>query len=295
MPRKEQERLGRVLENARAQAQSRANISQAAVLLTEGRVEDADKLLRESPLESIEPSREAAGVFRALGSRNAIHGRWKQALQCFVLLDQANRLDNPVNTVSEGDLLMIGAMFLYGGDRAAYEKFRHETLQRYLPARDSLQAEHILKSCLLIPADKDILDILAPVAKVCAKGYEAKTGPYPAWESLAMALYAYRTGDLQGTLDWTRKTLSAKDTYGCRAASALSLQAMAEFQLGSSNDSRRDLGEAKRMVQEGTQFGPTWDESIHGSWFSWIVAKVLLDEAALEIEGAIGRADSARN
>ncbi|RYD40346.1 MAG: serine/threonine protein kinase, partial [Verrucomicrobiaceae bacterium] len=78
----------------RKQAQARANISRVAVLLSEGKFEEADALLNRNPLSSIDPSPEAAGVFRSLGNWNAVYGRWQQSLQSFSLLHQANRLDS---------------------------------------------------------------------------------------------------------------------------------------------------------------------------------------------------------
>jgi tetratricopeptide (TPR) repeat protein len=281
----------------RKQAQARANISQVAVLLTEGKVEEADALLRDSPLESIEPSREAAGVFRTLGSRNAMYGRWKQAIQCYVLLDQANRLDNPIKTVSEGDLIMIAAALLKGGNLPAYEKFRHETLDRHLPATNSLQAEHLLKIALLTPPGDEILRRLDPVSKVCESGFRNnnKTWKYPGWEAFSLVLYHLRRNDPKTALEWAKKTLSFEDSQGSRTASTLCLTAMAKFQLGDSSQALEDLNVAQRMVNDGTQFSPTWDEVSRGSWFSWVVAEILLDEATAEVKGAEESSNPAGN
>jgi serine/threonine protein kinase len=108
----EQERLRQEAEAARAeearlrnQAQARANISRVAVLVSEGKIEEADELLQQNSLSSIDPSREAAGVYRSLGSWYAVYGRWDQAVQCFTLLHQANRLDSRSNIVAGLDLL----------------------------------------------------------------------------------------------------------------------------------------------------------------------------------------------
>ncbi len=91
----------------RGHAQARANVAQAAVMLSEGKITEADALLQESPVESIEPSQEAAGVFRALGNWNAFYGRWPQAVQCYSLLNQANRLDRPSDIVEQCEIIAI--------------------------------------------------------------------------------------------------------------------------------------------------------------------------------------------
>ncbi len=66
----------------------------------------------------------------------------------------------PVKIVEETDLLAIAPALVESGDRTAYNKFRQDTLDRYLPVRNSLQAEHILKACLLEPADAAMMDRL---------------------------------------------------------------------------------------------------------------------------------------
>jgi len=63
----------------RQEAEARANIAQAAVLLSRGRNAEADQWVDRIQIPVTEPSLEAAGVFRTLGDWNAIHGRWRTA------------------------------------------------------------------------------------------------------------------------------------------------------------------------------------------------------------------------
>ncbi|MCB1130958.1 MAG: serine/threonine protein kinase [Verrucomicrobiae bacterium] len=55
----------------RRQADARANVARVAMLLDQGRIDEADALRQKYPLSSIEPSLEAAAVFRSLGDWNA--------------------------------------------------------------------------------------------------------------------------------------------------------------------------------------------------------------------------------
>lgn len=278
--RREQERLSQDLERERQQAQARANVSMAAVLLGEGRVDEADQLLLQTPLESMEPSREAADVFRSLGSRNAMRGRWQKAYQCFTLLGQANRFGH--GTI---DLLLMAATFLKTGDAAAYEKLRSEAIDRHLPARNSLRAEQVLKACMLTPADQHTLDALAPAAVVCTESFQQGGRPALGWKALALTLYHFRRGDLSETRNWANKTLSFDDEYGSRVAAVLCLTAMAKQEAGAVTEARRDLAEARRLVVNGTQFGLTWNEVVLGTWYSWVIAEILLEEATEKMEG----------
>lgn len=291
----EQERLSRVAEKSRAeerwlrqQAQARANVSQAAVLLSEGNRAEADALLRESPIESIEPSREASNVFRVLGKMNAVSGRWKQALQCYLLLDQANRLEDPVRILEAPELMARAPVFLKCGEVQGYEAFRRDVLDRYLPVvTNALQAEHLLKTCLLLPADAATLGRLAPAAKICAAGIQGENrGRYPAWEAFSMALYHHRRGDVAKTLEWAKKTLAIEDPYGNRVAGTLALTAIAKFRRNQPEEAHQDLRKARAILDEEVRFRPEWDHRKRGNWFSWAISEILADEAAAVLEGA---------
>jgi serine/threonine protein kinase len=285
----EQARLSREAESARKretwlreQAQARANVSRVAVLLGAGKIEQADALLSKSPLETIEPSREAADVFRALGNWNALYGRWKQAVQCYVLLDQANRFDNPEKTVEEGsDLLAIGPALLANHDLAAYDKFRLETLDYYFPAKNSVQAERLLKICLLKPANSEILGRLKGAAEICARGVPTQSGmpTFPQWEALSMTLYNHRCGNIEQTLEWGRRSFNFPDPAGSRLSAVLSLTAMAHYRAGDKIAAVRDLEKARRFIEEG-KLMPLAER---GSWFSWVIADILQEEASGEI------------
>ncbi len=291
----EQERLGREAEIARAreahlreQAQARANVSQAAALLSEQRVEEADALLRKHPLASIEPSREAAGVFRTLGHWNAIYGRWEQAVQCYTLLDQANRLDDPVHTIESTDVLAIAPVLRAYGPPGAYEKFRRETLERHLPAANALQAEHLLKAALLAPADKDFLAKLRETALTCAQDVPVESGSttYPEWNAFSLTLYHHRLNDPERVLEWAGRSLTYPDATGTRVSATLCLTAMARSRLGDRAGAARDLAAARRMIERAPESGEALGSPTEGGfWFSWLVGRLLLEEADQEITG----------
>jgi serine/threonine protein kinase len=287
----EQERLRTEAEAARAeearlrnQAQARANISRVAVLLSEGKIEEADALLQQNPLASIDPSREAASVYRSLGSWYAVYGRWEQAVQCFTLLHQANRLDTRKNIVEGLDLLYIGPAYLEYGDRTNYEAFRNEVIDLYLPAKNSIEGEHLLKACLLAPAPPAMLGKLRQVAEMCAKVIppdpKSKGAPsFPEWEAFSMALYHYRLGQFEKSLEWSRKSQKILDKVGSRAASLLCLTAMSQRQLGKKEQAAADLKKARDMIPAPPDPAEESSRPLPGNWFSWSVARILLREA----------------
>ncbi len=285
----EQARLAGETERARAeearlrgQAQARANVSRVVVLLSEGRTEDADALLHQNPLESIEPSREAAEVFRSLGDWNAIYGRWPQAVECFTLLNQANLLDDPVRVLEQSDLIASAPAFLENGSLAAFHDFRDAALRRYLPVKNSLQAEHLLKACLLAPADEKIVETLRETNQICIDAFSGKKGKsyFAAWEAFSITLFRYREGDLAATLEWAEKCTSSKSGVrpGCKAC-CQAVQAMAMYQSGDTEAAGKKLEEARNLVQKAEQSPSDPNFEVRLYWYDWATARVLLREA----------------
>ncbi|QJE95101.1 serine/threonine protein kinase [Luteolibacter luteus] len=287
----EQERLRQEAESARAeesrlrgQAQARANISRVAVLLSEGKIEDADALLQKESLAFIDPSREAAGVFRSLGNWYAVYGRWEQALQCFTLLHQANRLDSRRNIVEGLDLIYTAPAYLEHGDLKSYDAFRNEVVNLYLPARNTIEAEHLLKVCLLAPAPPEVLAELKQVADMCSRSIpvfpDATGAPsYPEWEAFSLALYHYRLGEFEKMREWSRISRITPDKVGSRIASLLCLEAMAKQAEGHMQEAGADLRKARELIPSPPDPADETSRPLPGNWFSWSVARILHREA----------------
>lgn len=290
----EQERLKQEAEAARSresylrgQAQARANLSRVAILVSEGKVQEADQLLQQNPLDSIDPSTEAAEIFRFLGNWNSIYQRWEQALACFTLMNQASKLSDPGRIAEGSDLLMTAPVYLELGDTRGYAKFREQAIERCVDVKNSLQAEHVLKICLLTPADQSILERLKPVEDICKAAIPppGKTASLRDWDALSISLYRYRLGDYQGALEWTRKCLFFKDTVGSRSSAARCISAMAHFRLGHMKEAQEDL-KFSRTTVESVNFRPDDSQSPPpGYWFAWAVSRILLREASELIEG----------
>ena len=261
----------------RTQAQARANVSRVAILLADGQIQEADLLLQQTPLESVEPSLEATDVFRSLGSWNAIYGRWDQALACFRLMEQANRLRDPQEFVEGLDILVTAPAFLEAGDVQGYVAFRDEAIGRYQPCRNSLQAEHLLKACLLLPVDAEMIARLEDAAKMCQAAIPPlpRRKRFPEWEALSLAMFEFRKGNPAATLEWTERCLAFDDPVGTRANAARCIAAMVFQKAGRNGDAEAHLKRVRAALEnasEGTNH-PT------GNWFAWSVVRILLREA----------------
>ncbi|WP_052573377.1 serine/threonine-protein kinase [Haloferula sp. BvORR071] len=263
------------------QAQARANVSRAVLLLGEGNTAEADRLLRENPLQSIEVSPEAAEVFRSLGRWNATFGRWRQAADCFRLMNEANRLGNRATMLGTNDLLMTAPTYLEAGDLKAYESLRAEMIDRYTPVANGVHAERLLKLCLLLPADSRTLERLESTAQVCRGDPPAKNARsrYPGWNAFSLSLFHYRKGEFQEAIHEAENSLAVEDKVGSRVSAARCVLAMARFKLGEAEEARSQMDLAKSELHRvESQIGESGFPSI-GNWFAWSVVRILIREA----------------
>ena len=113
----------------RREAELREQASHVASLVTQGRFDEADKLVAGLPLNK--PSVEVSAELRALGDWHAANGRWAEAAARFESVMKVNQLDAP-DLVSE-EQLKLAAAFLKSGNRQGYEQFRQTASSQAKP------------------------------------------------------------------------------------------------------------------------------------------------------------------
>jgi serine/threonine protein kinase len=269
----------------REQSDARANVSRVALLLDQGLIDEADALRKRYPLSSIEPTLEGATVFRSLGDWNAGHERWDQAIQCFRLLIQANRLDKPERILNGTDLMATAAAMMMENERE-YDTFRGEVLERYSPPRVPLHAEHLLKACLLRDGDPGTISRLALSVKVLGP---VEATPFPSWSGLSLGLYHLRAEDLDAAE--AACAMAMKDTRiktSC-AASIRAVTAMVAMKRGDPEKARKDIAEASEMVERCKGGDFVEGKPVAPVWYDWVNARLLIDEAKAMVDGAAGK------
>lgn len=269
-------------QRLREKSEARANIARVAILLDQGLIDEADALRQQYPLSSIDPSLEAAAVFRALGDWNAGHGRLDQAMQCFSLLIQANRLDDPARILNGTDLMATAAA-MRQHDAKHYDEFRREVLERYVSPSHPLHAEHLLKTCLLREADEWTMNKLAKGAAVLG---DPSRAPFPAWAGLSLGLYHLRGERYdEAAVACATGLRDKRIKHSCRA-SIFALTAMIAAEAGDLNRARRDIAEANVLVEECKGGDMIEGKPIAPVWYDWVIAKLLIDEAKAVVDGA---------
>jgi len=278
------------------EADARARIAQAALLLQRGEWAQADLMMQEIEVPVVEPSLEAAGVFRSLAEWNVTQGRWKTAEECFLKLQQANQVEKS-NTTEEmtRDLLGAGPALIVAGELDKYHRFVQDTLVRFANTSDPSAAEQVIKNSLILPADKKMLQQLIPFVKVVEA---AVTEDHPGtlqesylsgWRTLALALYEYRLGNFRQAVDWGERSLAYADQNPPRVAMVHIVLAMAHAGLGGLDDACMELIPTRELIHNGLPEGTAriidLGSSEEGAWHDWVIGYLLLQEAQQRIDG----------
>jgi serine/threonine protein kinase len=289
--RQEQARLRIVAEHGlavetelRRQTEWREAMREATGLIQQKAYPQADLLLAALPSEPA--TMEGAEVLRTLGEWHALNGRWPEARRRYDALLRANRFDNPVT--ASLDFTATAIAILKCDDQEGYDRFRKEINTATVSTTDPIVAERTIKSCLLRPAPKELMDQLRPLARVAEAhagrkdyGPAAVTWDVP-WRCLTLALWKYREGRPNDALTWAQRCLSGGETPLARSASAQVIRAMALYRLRRVDEARAELKAVRVVVEPKLKKLKASDD---GTWFDWLVCQILLEEAVATIEG----------
>src|SRR6185312_8692955 len=232
----------------RMEAENRERITQAAFLISQDKIEEADELAEK--VSAAKPSLEAENVLRTLGKWHALNGHWTQAAARFNLLLQVDQNDN--SWAITDDLLMAGPILIERGDMQGYEQFRRAAIARYVGITDPIFAERTLKISLLLPADAQMMSSLQSFSDVSAVSLEGKTNPkdiMAAWRCISLAIMAYRQGYAPTAKAWCEKCLAYSGNNPPRIATAHIIQAMACHRLGETEQAISELEEGRKPVE----------------------------------------------
>ncbi len=267
----------------RMEAEDRERITQAAFLISQGKIEEADQLVEK--VSKLEPSLEAESVLRSLGDWHALKGQWAQAAERFNLLLEADQKDNSW-AITE-DLLKAGPILIERGYTQGYERFRRAAIARYAGTTDPVFAERTLKISLLLPGDAQLMKLLEPLSDVAANSMQGQGNPndiMAAWRCISLGIMAYRQGNTPTAIAWSKRCLSYADQNPPRMATAHIIQAMSCYQLNEGEEARSELESGRKQVEAEFAGGLQPGNGAIGFWYDWLYARILLREAEALIE-----------
>lgn len=261
----------------RRQAEDRERITQAAFLVSQKKVEEADKLMEK--VSEIKPSLDAESVLRAVGESYALKGQWAEAAERFRLLLEVDQRDNSW-AITE-DLLKAGPIQIERNDLQGYERFRLAAIDRFKHTTDPVLAERTIKISLLLPADDGILKSLVPLSEISSKSLEngGQDAVMEAWRCVSLALMAYRQDYTPTAKAWSQKCLSYPENNPSRIATAHIIQAMSCYKLNEAEEAASQLDQGRKMVNDEFTKGIQEGNGAEGFWFDWLFARILLREA----------------
>jgi serine/threonine protein kinase len=281
----QQIRLREESDRLRQQAEFRRKLTEATVARSRDQIELADGLVAGIPAPA--PNLEYAELYRALGDWHASNGRWKQALDRFVVLMQVNQPDDwDVTTLDD---LRFGPLLLETGDAAGYEQFRQSAMAHYTGTTNPVPAERVVKVSLLAPPDAKLLAALAPLAETASNslaGASSQDGwqeSLAAWRSFSLALMEYRRGNFGGVEYWYQRSVGYENKTDVRTVTFQIVLAMTHCRTGKLDEARSELAAARLKVEEQFKEGPP-----SGYWFDWVFARILLREAEALVSASRG-------
>ena len=284
------------LETARAkeaqlrrEAESREKVTRAALLASQEKYEEADKLAASLPLDM--PSIEASTGLRALGDWHAAHGRWPEAAARFESVLKVNQLD-AADLVAE-DQLKLAVALLQTGDRRGYEQFRQAEVPRLSPANIASDYRTFTAG-LLLPLDTNMIRLFLPAAETVEKRFptagEMRSNlPHWAEWSEVLALWEYRQGHFPQAMSWGYGIESYALDDSARTAATFLIKAMSGWRLGQFQSARLDWTAACELIHAKSQPGlnigsaaatmfPGTPKDLQGSWYDWVMADLLRRE-----------------
>jgi len=269
----------------RHEAEARERVSQASLLVSQERFEEADKLLPELALS--QPTVEGAAVLRSVAEWHALRLQWRQAAERMELLLQVDSLDG--SDAASLDCLRAAPAFIELGDMNRYERFRQEAIARFTAAPCAF-SDRIVKVTLLLPANDRLVESLKPLGDVTA-GYfrQADQGGdvfTAAWRAVSLALLEYRRGNYASAIEWSRRCLAYPGANAPRSATARTIISLASQRLGRLDEARNELGAAREIVENKFRAKLDAGNPVQGFWFDWLFVRILLREAVAQLESS---------
>jgi eukaryotic-like serine/threonine-protein kinase len=287
----EQSRLLQVESRLRSEAEARAKIARAAVLLNRGKTAEADQLVDKIELPVTEASLEAAGVFRALGVWHVAEGRWVQAAERFLQLLRANQVDKTdLSNEATIDLLRAGPVLVALGRLALYQQIVREAGARFAATDNAVAAEEALKFCTIGEMDTATRLSLEPLVALAKRSFGRPDRDIHslAWRAFALSLFEYRRGDFSSAIYWGERSLGYADSAASRIAMSHLVLAMANCRLHQIDVAQTELALGRKPVEQklpkGLEAGLSQGDSTSGFWHDWLHAYLLLKEATACVE-----------
>jgi hypothetical protein len=252
--------------------------------------DEAEKLINQVPALAVQvEGKKAAEVFIVLGQWRLQRREWREAAAQWrtVIYGPENRGSLLTMTNLSSFYLSYAPLLVAMGDTNAYEQFRVQAITTFSGTGLALNAERTLTSCLLLPADTNLIGALRKLASVITSATNAPVAgwvpDWVPWGDSALALFEYRKHNPARTLQLAQKNLGASNLASALTARFQVLKALAMIGLNQRDGAQTELNECRETIK--TNFEAADPDDL-GNWRDWCIDHLLLQEAALTV-GAI--------
>ncbi len=224
------------------------------------------------------PGVESAAKYRVLGEWHALRQEWQDAAERLAVLVELDRAEGwEVITL---DYFKLSLALIEAGKRDDFNRFREEFVARYGHTTNDTAANRVIKSCLLLPPSRDLLELLDPCGRVCEDSI-TNNSLYPeAWNSLSLELLEYRRGNYDKAINLCRKSLTYPERNLLWTTTAQLILAMSDWQTHQYREAVPKMIEAQARIDSefgnGLDPNPRNDPEHH--WYDWVLARILLRE-----------------
>jgi hypothetical protein len=172
------------------------------------------------------------------------------------------------------------------GQLRKYEVFRRATVDSFATTTNGDAAGRVLKTCLLLPPDANLLRHILPLADAAEKFFRS-LGPQQlwTWSAVPVGLWQYRTGNYDKAIESCRRCLNEKDKTSAQSATLRIILAMSVHQTGDVAAARSYLAQAKEAIDAWFKQGIESGDDRDGHWYDWVFARQLLREAQALMAG----------
>ena len=272
-------------QQLRMEAEDRERIAQAAFLISQGKLEEADWLVEKVAV--VTPSLETESVMRGLGEWHALKGQWSASAARFRMLLMADIRDNSM-TITD-DLIKAGPVLIEQGDMQGYDEFRRAAVAMFEETQEFTVAERTLKVSILLPVDQSMLNQLRSIEALLENACGGESiNLNNAWASLSLALVKYRKGAWEESIKWCERCRELSvDNHPVRIASTHIVQSMAAWKMGAEENARFCFQQGRTPVEDAFEASLSAGTVQGGFWYDWIYARILMREAESVLDPAV--------
>ncbi|HEY5909525.1 MAG TPA: serine/threonine-protein kinase [Verrucomicrobiae bacterium] len=236
---------------------------------------------------------ETAAKYRVLGEWHALRQEWQDAAERLAVLAELDRSEG-WETITL-DHFKLSLALAEANKRDDFDRFRENFVTRYGDTTNATAANRVIKSCLLLPAPRQFLDLLEPCARVCEETIGNNSGYPEAWNSLSLELLEYRRGNYDKAIGLCRKSLAYPERNVLWTTTAQLILAMSDWHTHQYREAVPKMIEAQERIESefghGLNPNPSNDPEHH--WYDWVLARILLRECQEQFartDGAVAQA-----